>query len=230
MTQTALVTGANRGLGLEFARQLAAKDWRVHACARDISGAENISGVDWHRLDVTDFPAVDRLAEELRGEKIDLLLNNAGVGPREGAALGSINYDLWRRVLEINSIAPIKMIEAFVEQVAASQRKLVASISSELGAGEFIDRVGVGRSGPWIHYRSSKAALNIAQRSVDADLAHRGITSLLLHPGWVSTDLGGTHASMKAADSVKALIALIEKADASMHGKFVAHDGRHVPW
>ncbi len=230
MTQTALVTGANRGLGLEFARQLAGKGWRVHACARYLSGVEYIAGVDWHQLDVTDFSAVDRLAEELRGEKIDLLLNNAGVGPREGAALGSIDYDLWRRVLEINAIAPVKMIEAFVEHVAASQRKLVASISSELGAGEFIDRVGVGRSGPWVHYRSSKAALNIAQRSIDGDLAKRGITSLLLHPGWVSTDLGGAHASLKPADSVAALVALIEDADASMHGKFIAHDGRQVPW
>ena len=88
----------------------------------------------------------------------------------------------------------------------------------------------MGRSGPWLHYRSSKAALNIAQRSIDAALAERGIISLLLHPGWVSTDLGGSHASMKAADSVAALIGIIDKADAKLHGKFIAHDGRIVAW
>ena len=225
-----LVTGANRGLGIEFVRQFSAKGWRVHACARDVSSAPALPGVVWHRLDVTDFPAVDTLAAELSGEPIDILLNNAGVGPREGAALGEIDYALWRRVLEINSIAPIKIIEAFADHVAASGRKIIASVSSELGAGEFIDRAGLARSGSWIHYRSSKAALNIAQRSIDPALAVRGIISLLLHPGWVSTDLGSARATMKPEDSVAAMIALLERADASMHGKFIAHDGRIVPW
>ncbi len=227
---TALITGASRGIGLEFARQLAGKGWIVHACARERAAFHSIDRVIWHQLDVTDHAAVDAMALSLQNMPIDLLLNNAGVGPREGGALGTIDYALWRRVLEINAIAPVKMIEAFVEHVAMSRRKLVVSISSELGTGHNIDSHGLGGSGPWIHYRSSKAALNIAQHSIDAALAERGIVSLLLHPGWVATNLGGPHAALTAEKSVAALLPIIENADASMHGQFVGYDGKQRGW
>lgn len=227
---TALITGASRGIGHEFAGQLAAKGWLVHACGRERAAFHEIENVTWHQLDVMDHAAIDALAKSLRHEPIDLLLNNAGVGPRTGGALGSIDYGLWRKVMEINAIGPIKMIEAFTDHVAASRTRLMVTISSELGTGEHIDTHGLGGSGQWIHYRSSKAALNIAQRSIDAALAERGIISLLLHPGWVATNLGGPHATLTPGKSVAAMLSIIENADASMHGKFIGYDGRPRGW
>ncbi len=227
---TALITGANRGLGLEFCRQLQSRGWTVHACARDLADAPIVPGAVWHNLDVSDFAAIDSLARELDGNAIDLLVNNAGVAPRQSSSLTDLDYDMWRDVMNINTLAPIKMIEAFIGHIASSERKLIASMSSELGSMTSTQGSGLGRSGPWLPYRVSKAALNMAHLAIGDQLTEREITAVLLHPGWVATELGGTHAPMSAAASVQALLAVLDGVTAADHGKFLSYDGRNIPW
>jgi NAD(P)-dependent dehydrogenase (short-subunit alcohol dehydrogenase family) len=227
---TALITGASRGLGLEFCHQLQARGWTVHACARSAGDTAALPGLTYHNVDVADFAAIDRLAETLAGASIDLLINNAGLGPRHNAEIGDIDYDLWRRVMDVNTLAPIKMIEAFVDQVARSDRKLVVSISSELGSLTQVDRNGLGRSGAWLSYRVSKAALNMAHQAIKYRLSEQGITSVLLHPGWVATGLGGMNAPTSPAASVEALLKLIGRLTPQDHGLFLGSDGQPIPW
>jgi len=225
-----LITGASRGIGAEFCRQFQSRGWAVHACARDITGASSSAHVVWHKLDVTDFGAVDRLADELRNTPVDLLVNNAGVAPRENTDLATLDFDSWRRVMEVNTLAPIRMIRSFSPHVAQSQRKQIVSISSELGSITATRNSGLGRSGAWLPYRVSKAALNMANAVIAEALGEHGITSVLLHPGWVATELGGMNASTKPAESVRAMMDVIEKLAPSDHGKFLAFDGKEIPW
>jgi NAD(P)-dependent dehydrogenase (short-subunit alcohol dehydrogenase family) len=227
---TALITGTSRGLGNEFCRQLQARGWTVHACARSAADVPDLPGVVGHSLDVSDFQAIDRLSRALADISIDLLINNAGIGPRHDSDLGALDYELWRRVLDVNTLAPIKMIEAFIDQIARSDRKLVVSISSELGSLSRLDEKGLGRSGAWLPYRVSKAALNMAHLSIKDPLAARGLTAVLLHPGWVATALGGMSAPTPPAASVNALLDVIDRLTTHDHGRFLGYDDREIPW
>ncbi len=153
-----LITGANRGIGLAFAGSFAADGWRVHACCRDPDRAEDLAALSadadmagavmLHRLEVTDGPRIAGLSRELADEAIDVLVNNAGVmGPRTG--FGEIDYDGWLPVFETNTLAPMRMAEGFVEQIAKSERKLIVNISSIMGS------IGENEGGGAIVYRSS---------------------------------------------------------------------------
>ncbi|MDJ0609755.1 MAG: SDR family oxidoreductase [Kiloniellales bacterium] len=224
---TALITGANRGLGLEFTRSFLADSWHVHACCRYPEKSKGLKGLegdlDVHRLDVTDGLKVANLSRELVGGPIDLVLNNAGVyGPRTG--FGETDYDLWEAVFRINSIAPLRMAERFVEQVAASERKLIVNISSIMGS------IGQLQSSGSYFYRASKAALNMVTKGLSVDLAARGITVVAVHPGWVQTDMGGTEADLTATQSIAGLRAVIESLDISKTGRFFNYDGSELPW
>jgi NAD(P)-dependent dehydrogenase (short-subunit alcohol dehydrogenase family) len=132
--------------------------------------------------------------------------------------------------MDVNTLAPIKMIEAFVDHLSRSTRKLVASVSSELGSMTSTQATGLGRSGPWLPYRVSKAALNMAHLAIQDQLVERGITAVLLHPGWVATALGGEHAPMDAAASVASLIKILDGVTPADHCKFLSYDGRIVSW
>ena len=224
---TALITGANRGLGLEFTRSFLADGWHVHACCRYPEKAKSLKGLegglDVHRLDVTDGLKVANLSRELVGGPIDLLLNNAGVyGPRTG--FGETEFDAWEAVFRINSIAPLRMAERFVDQVAASERKLIVNISSKMGS------IGQLQSAGSYFYRASKAALNMVTKGLSIDLAERGITVVAVHPGWVQTDMGGTEADLTATQSIAGLRAVIEGLDISKTGRFFNYDGSELPW
>jgi NAD(P)-dependent dehydrogenase (short-subunit alcohol dehydrogenase family) len=227
-----LITGANRGLGLELSRQYAADGWRVFACCRDPEGAgplHDVAGdapgaVSVHPLDVTDHRRVDALARELHDQPLDLLLNNAGVyGPRK-MVLGQLDYRAWEQVLAVNVLAPVKMAEAFFKHVAASQRKVIACLSSALGS------VGGNTSGRHYLYRTSKAALNAAVKSLAIDLRPLGVTAVALHPGWVRTDMGGEDADLAPADSARAVRQVIDRLNLDDSGKFLSYDGSLIPW
>ncbi|MEE9251638.1 MAG: SDR family NAD(P)-dependent oxidoreductase, partial [Alphaproteobacteria bacterium] len=171
---TVLLTGANRGLGLEFARQYAAAGWRVLATCRAPEKAAELSalgdGVGLYELDVTDRARIEALAEELEGEAIDLLINNAGVyGSLKAQELGSIDLDLWIEVLRVNTLAPLKMAECFLPHLKAGKRKVIASITSRMGS------IGDNDVGGHYIYRSSKAALNAAAKSLAIDLKPFGV-------------------------------------------------------
>jgi NAD(P)-dependent dehydrogenase (short-subunit alcohol dehydrogenase family) len=157
-------------------------------------------------------------------QAIDLLLNNAGIGGPRGQTIGNIGYKAWARVLDVNTVGPMRVSEAFVDNVARSERKLIVTLTS--GMGSLADNT----SGGSIAYRSSKAAVNMVMRSLAIDLAPRGITCVVVNPGWVLTDMGGTHATMTPAESVTRLRRLIETLGPAQSGKFFNHDGREYPW
>lgn len=219
---TALITGAGRGLGREFARQYQAGGWRVVATCRD-PARYDLEG-EVHPLDVTDAAGIAALHGELNGEGIDLLINNAGIyGPR-GRNLGTIDYEAWEDVLRTNLMGPVRMAEAFADMVGSSDQKKMVFISSIMGS---IDR---NTSGGGYIYRSSKAALNMAVASLAVDLSGRGIICLLFHPGWVSTDMGGASAPIDAAASVAGMRAVIDRATPADSGRFFNYDGSRLPW
>jgi NAD(P)-dependent dehydrogenase (short-subunit alcohol dehydrogenase family) len=227
-----LITGANRGLGLEFARQYLADGWQVYATCRDRASASELSGLADAsggklrilELDVTDLASVTAAAEELDGAAIDLLLNNAGVGGARGQSVGNIDYDAWAMVLDVNTMGPMRVSEAFVDHVARSERKLIVTLTSGMGS------IGDNTSGGAFAYRSSKAAVNMVMRSLAIDLAPRGITCIVVNPGWVLTDMGGAHATTTPAESIARLRRLIENLVPAHSGKFFNHDGREYEW
>lgn len=226
---SALITGANRGLGLEFARQYAADGWQVYAACRDPNSASGLrrladssSGgkVRILALDVTQPASVKAAAGELDGQAIELLLNNAGVMGARGQTIGNIDYESWAKVLDANTMGPMRVAEAFVDHVARSERKLIVTLTS--GMGSLADNT----SGGSVAYRSSKAAVNMVMRSLAIDLAPRGITCVVVNPGWVQTDMGGPNATLTPAESVSRLRRVIDRLGPAQTGKFFNHDGR----
>ena len=199
-----LITGANRGLGLEFARQYLANGWRVYGACRNPSSASELSRLADtcdHKirvigLDVTDLASVKSAAARLDGQAIDLLLNNAGVGGPRGQTIGNIDYVAWEKVLDVNTMGPMRISEAFVDHVARSKRKLIVTLTSGMGS------IADNTSGGSFAYRSSKAAVNMVMRSLAIDLAPRGITCVVVNPGWVQTDMGGPNANLTPAESI----------------------------
>jgi len=227
-----LITGANRGLGLEFARQYVADGWQVFAACRDPSSASELRRLAAARdqnlkimaLDVTDGASIRAAAAELDGQAIDLLLNNAGIMGTRGQTIGNMDYEAWAKVLEANTMGPMRVSEEFVDQVARSGRKLIVTLTS--GMGSLADNT----SGGSIAYRSSKAAVNMVMRSLAIDLAPRGITCVVVNPGWVQTDMGGTNATLTTAESVTKLKSLFETLGPAQSGKFFNYNGREYPW
>jgi NAD(P)-dependent dehydrogenase (short-subunit alcohol dehydrogenase family) len=227
-----LITGANRGLGLEFARQYAADGWQVHAACRSPIQASELrrlavaSGPNLQilPLDVADAASVKAAAAELDGQAIDLLLNNAGLGGARGQTIGNIDYKAWATVLDVNTLGPMRVSEAFIDHVARSERKLIVTLTSGMGS------IADNSSGGAFAYRSSKAAVNMVIRSLAIDLAPRGVTCVVVNPGWVRTDMGGPHANLTPTESVTRLRDLIETLGPAQSGKFFNHDGREYPW
>ncbi len=229
---TTVITGANRGLGLEFARQYAADGWNVHACCRnpdkavDLAALAESSGgtVTVHGLEVTDGAAVAALAESLGGAPVDLLLNNAGVyGPKQ-QTMADMDYDGWLDTFATNSMAPLRLAAAFAANVAASEHKRIVTITSRMGS------IEQNESGAQIAYRSSKAAVNIVMDCVANELRPEGVTCVVFHPGWVRTDMGGPSAALEIDESVTSIRAAIEKLTVADTGRFFNYDGTSLPW
>ena len=229
---TVLVTGANRGLGLEFARQYAADGWRVHAAcrapndAKDLQKAAAGSGGRVHllALDVTDTTSVRSAAGALGGEAIDVLVNNAGVGGPRNERLGRLDYAAWERVLDVNTLGPMRVIEAFVDNVAKSREKKIVTITSGMGS------IADNTSGGAYAYRTSKAAVNMVVKSLSLDLAPRGIVCVVMNPGWVRTDMGGPRGTLSPQDSIRAMRGVIAALKPGDTGKFFNYNGKSYPW
>ena len=228
---TLLITGANRGIGLEFVKQYAADGWRVHACCRDPAAAGDLAevagDVTVHALDVADHAAIEALAAKIGDEPIDILLNNAGVlgGSRPtDKILGKIDYDLWTEVFRINTLSSVKMAECFVDNIARSEQKRIVSITSKLGA------TGGNQRGSMYLYRTTKAALNNAAKSMSIDLRDRGIIVIVCHPGHVRTDMGGPHGDLAVEDSVAQMRMLVAGLRPVDSGYFFNYDATVLPW
>jgi NAD(P)-dependent dehydrogenase (short-subunit alcohol dehydrogenase family) len=227
---TLLITGANRGLGLEFVKQYAEAGWQVIACCRWPDDAKELNAladrfgeqIEVYALDVADFEQIDALALLLQGRPIDLLINNAGVYPQ--SEFGSVDYEAWAEAFHINTMAPMKMAEAFVPHVAASQLKKIVTLTSKMGS------IDDNTSGGSYIYRSTKAAGNMVMKSLAVDLKPMGIASTILHPGWVRTDMGGPNGLIDAPESVAGMRQVIEALSLANSGRFVAYDGKVIPW
>ncbi len=226
-----LITGANRGIGLELTEQFAKDGWQVLACCRNPADAgqlqalsERDPAIELHALDVTNYEQMASLADQLGNRPIDILLSNAGIYGSKGVGFGEVDAQEWRQVLEVNTIAPLMLVQTFVEQVAASQQKLVAVISSKVGS------IADNSSGGSYIYRSSKTAVNQVVKSLSIDLAGRDITVISLHPGWVKTDMGGTNAEISTDESVSGLKSILQSAGLAQSGQFIEFDGSSIPW
>jgi len=229
---TVLITGASRGLGRGFAEHYRAAGWQVIATARDPDAVAPLGGegggdffpLEIVPLDVADGQSVRALAARLEGRPIDLLLNNAGIyGPRD-CALGAIDFDAWTEVLAVNALGPMRVAEALVDNVAASERKLMVFLSSIMGS------IAQTDSGGGYIYRSSKACLNAAVKALSYDLKPRGIAAALFHPGWVRTDMGGPGAAIDVTTSVRGICNVIERLGIDDSGRFINYDGFDIPW
>ena len=226
---TILITGANRGLGLEFTQQFAAAGHRILACCRNPDQAHELQelaaggAITVAALDVADFSQIEALARRWAGETIDVLINNAGVyGKRTG--LGDLDYEEWAQVFKINVQAPMKMAELFRQAVARGERKVIVNISSKMGS------ISDNSSGGAYVYRSSKAALNALTKSLAVDLAPLGILVVALHPGWVRTRMGGAGGLIDAQESVAGMKKIIDGLSPRQSGGFFNYDGREIPW
>lgn len=220
---TILITGANRGLGLEFVRQYAADGWRVLATVRDpLAGrAASDAGGEVFVADVSDPNSIRRLKGAVGDTPLDVLLNNAGIYGQD-QAFGAVDADGFLNVVRTNTLGPLKMAEAFAGQLAG--RKIIASVSSLMGS------IAENSSGGFYAYRASKAALNMVMKDLALDLAAQGVTSIALSPGWVRTDMGGPNAPLDPPTAVAGMRAVLEKVSLNDSGKFFHFDGRELPW
>jgi NAD(P)-dependent dehydrogenase (short-subunit alcohol dehydrogenase family) len=212
---TALITGAGRGLGKELARQYAAEGWKVIGTERSADAR--------YRLDVTDRRQVAQLAAKLKGEPIDVLFCNAGISGKKSMALGSFDFESWEEVLRVNLLGAAAVAEALLENVAASERRTIAMMSSRLGS-------IAEANGMTLPYATSKAALNMLVKGFAATLAHRSIIVVALSPGWVRTDMGGAQAPLSPETSVQGLRKVIGKLAREDSGRFLSHDGAEIRW
>ena len=225
MAKTYVVTAANRGLGLEFARQLSARGDRVIATARDVEGARELNdlGVQVQELDVADAASVDSMAAALAGTQIDVLINNAGVGVRS-RPFQSLEFEEMERFFSINAVGPLRVTRALLPGLRAGVDKKIVNITSRMGS------IADNSSGAAYSYRASKAALNMVTRCLAVDLQREGFICTVLHPGWVATDMGGASAPVAPEDSIAGMISVIDDLEAGDSGEFFDFTGATVPW
>ncbi|UCG74155.1 MAG: SDR family oxidoreductase [Chromatiales bacterium] len=234
---TVLITGANRGIGLEHARAYAAQGWRVLACARDPARSQALvelqrsypEQIEPMALDVTDHAAVDALASELNDETIDVLLNNAGTfGPQgfpDGMAyqgLEQMDYEIWRQILEVNLLSPFKVAVAFHDHLARAERPLLVMMTSDLGS------IAQNTQGKSYAYRTSKAGLNMVTRGIAQEWPD--IIVIAMAPGWCKTDLGGDIAHIETKDSVREQQRTFARVTLEESGRVLDRFGAVVAW
>jgi NAD(P)-dependent dehydrogenase (short-subunit alcohol dehydrogenase family) len=228
-----LVTGSNRGIGLEWVRQYAELGWRVYATCRLPEQASDLQQLaaqhptlTVHRLDVTNADHIQQLAHELQGQRLDMLVNNAGVYfERWGKdKLGSIDFDAWQETYQVNVLGAVRVTEALRHPLAQSDKRLVVMTTSHMGSIAEI-------AGPNDYaYRSSKAALNTVVKGLKYELAPMGIGILLVHPGWVQTRMGGNQGRFSVSESVDNMRKLVDRFRLQDSGCFYRYDGNIIPW
>ena len=233
---TALITGANRGLGFEYTRQLLERGWEVIACTRKPETpalrelAERFGDrLRIRELDVTDHAAVDRLADDLGDRPLDLLINNAGTtGPKgtpecmEYQGLTNMDYAIWRDIFEVNVLGLFKVATALHPHLAAADRGLLVNLSSDLGSS------AQNTQGNVYSYRASKASVNIITKGMGNEWDD--VVCVSMAPGWCKTDLGGIGAEIPPEDSVAAQLETFEKLTAADNGRYIDRFGETVPY
>jgi NAD(P)-dependent dehydrogenase (short-subunit alcohol dehydrogenase family) len=234
---TVLITGANRGIGLEFVRQLAARDWHVIATTRNPDQAvilQGIADVDQgiviEKLDVTDQANIDALATKYAGQPIDVLLLNAALGPTPGTAmspLAKLDFQEAEQSFATNAIGPMRMCQAFINNVASSRKKQIIALSSDSGS-----FVAGSQMAALYNYKASKAALNMYLHTLAFEAPKRGVSIVMLHPGLVGTNpqLAKFPGALKTADAVTQLLEVIDELTPEDNGRFIDYRGQSMPW
>lgn len=223
MAGTYVVTGASRGIGLEFCRQLARRGERVIGVARSAAPELAGLGVRVEMADVTVPAQVEALGKRLAGEAVDVLINNAGVSSK-ASRLEELTLEELQRVFAVNASSPLVVTRALMPSLRAGGRKMVVNISSQLGS--ITNNTG-GSSYP---YRASKAALNMLTVSLANELKPEGFTCVTVHPGWVQTDMGGPNATLTPVQAVGSMLGVFDRLTAGESGKFLNYDGKGLPW
>ncbi len=228
---TLLISGANRGIGLELTKQYLTNNWEVIATCRAPEEATqlqqlkvNNSQLRIEPLDITDHDQISQLSHSLKDTPIDLLLNNAGYYANNASVFGQTEQQAWQDAVHINVLGPMKMMEYFVQQVGHSSMKTIVSITSKMGS------ISDNNSGGHYAYRATKAALNAIMVSAAQDLRPRGIKVLILHPGWVRTDMGGLNGQLSVEQSASMLRHNITQSTMKHSGIFQDIDGSTIPW
>ncbi|KTD18446.1 SDR family oxidoreductase [Legionella jordanis] len=230
--RTILITGSNRGIGLELVRQLSQKGEKIFATCREPAAASELSdlakqysNISIYPLDISRDESIKNLFDELQGESLDWLINNAGISGESGVTVGHIDRDNFLNVMNINCLSPLKVSDTFLPLLHKGKEKLIINISSRMGS------IGDNSWGRSYAYRASKAALNCVMRSFALDVAEKDIKVMLLHPGWVKTDLGGSNAEINVHDSVASMLNVIELYKKDSHGETLrSYTGEIIPW
>jgi NAD(P)-dependent dehydrogenase (short-subunit alcohol dehydrogenase family) len=220
----ALITGANRGLGLEFSRQYLRDGWQVIGCCRDPGAADLLAGAgaEVMKLDVTKTADVTAASKRLVGRNLDLIVCNAGVAGSRASVLSPVTQAEFDQVMRTNVLGPMWISAALAEHVRPGGK--IAYLSSRMGSIAAMSNAGSAL------YRASKAALNAVVKAVALELASRGVTALALHPGWVKTDMGGASADIDAGTSVTGMRAVIERSGLQVSGHFFDYTGKEIAW
>jgi NAD(P)-dependent dehydrogenase (short-subunit alcohol dehydrogenase family) len=220
----ALITGANRGLGLEFSRQYMGDGWRVIGCCRDPDAARELAnaGAEVMKLDVTQTADVTAASKRLAGTSIDLVVCNAGIAGARAPVLSAVTQVDFDQVMRTNVLGPMWISAALADHIRPGGK--IAYLSSRMGS------IGAMTNAGSALYRASKAALNAVVKAVALELASRGVTAIALHPGWVKTDMGGAGADIDAETSVAGMRGVIERAGLRVSGHFFDYTGKELPW
>lgn len=232
MTRHFLITGANRGIGLALTGELLRAGHSVIATARDVGNASELeslcqqfpANLHIETLDVASEESVTALATRLKSRSIDVLINNAGVGGPLDHSLASIDAKLVHETIDVNVLGPARMTRAFAEKLESGTRPIIAHISSFLGS------IGQCDSTYKYSYRISKAALNMFNKTLSHELRPKGITCVVIHPGWVQTRMGGSRAPLTADVAAKGIANVLDALTIEKTGRFFNYDGAEIPW
>jgi NAD(P)-dependent dehydrogenase (short-subunit alcohol dehydrogenase family) len=228
---TVLITGTNRGLGLEFVKHFLGRSDTVIATCRDSSSATelqalaaNNENLSLKNLDVSDEQSMATFATELKDTPIDVFINNAGVyGPRD-ANFGNVGSSEWEQVIRVNAIAPMLLTQLIIGSLRQGTEKKLVYVTSKMGS------IDDNKGGGSYIYRSSKTALNSVVKSLSVDLACEGFSVAVVHPGWVRTDMGGPNGLIDVQTSVSGMLAVIDGLSPDNAGDFFNYDGSLIPW
>lgn len=224
-SQTVLITGANRGIGLELARQYSVAGWDVIGTARKPEAAAELTEMASKvvQLDVTNPSSVERLAQDLEGTPIDMLINNAGIQPLMWK-LAEVDFDDFERALAVNTVGPVRVTQALAPNLRLSEHRRIINITTNLSS------IADNTDGGFYGYRESKAALNMFTKSLAAELGPEGFICIVMHPGWVQTDLGGPQAPLQVEESARGIRAVVEGLTPADNGTFRTWDGDGMAW
>jgi len=236
---TLLITGANRGLGLNLLKLYNNDNWTIHACCRNPDLAAELNTLAHassgriiiHKLDVENPDTIDSLKFSLGDTPIDMLINMAGylgekslIEPDGLQPFGMTDYDIMEKAYRINCVGPLRVCEAIIKNIEASEKKTIINVSSIVGS------IGDDSFGNFYMYRPSKAALNAITHAMSINLRDRGITVIPLHPGFTKTDMGGPTADIDVEESVSGIKAVLDKVNISDSGNYLTWEGHVLPW